>query len=152
MSYWTLGELQAFVGAPTVQALLDDDNAGVIDTAALLEIQQLSDGMVDGGLARVFPGPFPLTQTPAPVLVRQASLLWAKALLFERHPEYVRRYGEGPRKTAEAFLDRLIAAREYLTDALNMSTKPGNVGGLVTDSGPRMTINNADGSSNTGDF
>lgn len=92
-----------------------------------------------------------LCVSTTPELIRYASLLWGKALAYERHSEYVKRYGARARKEAETNLDRLVAARSYLTDALNL-TKPDNVGGVVYARGPRMTIDSVTGESNSGDF
>jgi hypothetical protein len=85
-----------------------------------------------------------------PEMVFMASLLWGKCLSYERHPEYTRTFGDRARKEARAYTDRLVAARAYLTDALSLGL-PGNVGGFVQASGPRMTLD-ANGQSSTGDF
>ena len=212
MPYWSLADLQALIGKQVCIEIFDDDRMGYANPALVAQVQALSDSMVDGGLIRVYPGPFPVVQQfptwqantayatgaeiiPAvpngyafraisngatsggvaptwttqygttvtdggltwvcisltPELIRMSSMLWGKALAFERHPEYVKTFGDGPRKAAEAFLDRLIAARSYLADALSM-TKPNNVGGVVYNRGPRMTLDNTDGTPNSGDF
>ena len=85
-----------------------------------------------------------------PQMILMASLLWGKCLSYERHPEYLKVYGSGPRKDARAYLDRLVAARAYLTDALNLGN-PGNVGGVVYSLGPRMILD-VNGQTNSGDF
>lgn len=211
MSYWNLSDLQNLISPQVVLEIYDDTRQGYPNPAQLAQVQALSDSMVDGALARVYPGPFPIVQnfnawvantayavgqmvvptvpngfafrvvglsgtsgavqptwptvlsqtvtdgtitwvciSLTPELVRMSSLLWAKYFSYEKHPEYFKRYGDLSRKNAQEYMDRLVAARQYLIDALNMS-KPDNVGAYVVDNGPRMTLD-ANGMTNTGDF
>lgn len=214
MSYWSLADLQAFIGTQVVRECYDDQRQGYPNPTLIAAHQALSDSMVDGKLIRVYPGPFPVVQNfpswapstsyaigakviplaspngfafqavkvagtsgptepawPAqltstvtdgsltwvcisltPELVKMASLLWGRVFAYERHPEYVKRYGGKPRDEATKFLDQLVAARSYLADALSMSA-PDNVGGVITNNGPRMTLDGgSNGVSGTGDF
>jgi hypothetical protein len=105
---------------------------------------QLSSSVTDNGLLWVC-----ISLTPE--LIRYASLLWGKALSYERHAEYNRIYGDKPRKEAEKFLNGLIEAKAYLEDALNFSI-PSNSGGLLYAHGARMTVDTRSGHSTTGDF
>jgi len=86
-----------------------------------------------------------------PELVRMASLLWGRALAYERSPEYTKRYGDRPRKLAEKKLQDLTEAKEYLADFIG-SPLPGNVGGLIYAHGARMTTDDGNGNELTGDF
>jgi hypothetical protein len=105
---------------------------------------------VDGALAREYSATFPL-QAP-PRLVIRASLLWGKVYAYERRPEYVKLYGKTAREDAQRTLENLVAARQYLTDALGISETPANVGGVITNNGPRIWIDGSDGTYNAGDF
>lgn len=92
-----------------------------------------------------------LCSSLTPQLIRHASLLWGRALSYERHPDYVRRYGDGPRKAAEAYLNRLIGATRYFTDLLS-GALPANIGGAAVDGAHRLYVTSPDGRSNAGDF
>lgn len=212
MSYWSQSDLEGMIGQQTVLNLYQDGGTGVVNPVYLAEVQSLSDGETDGGLARVWPGPYPVVQVfptwapstsypvgamvvptvqaglayravgspgttsgtqptwPAllgssvidggvtwiavsttPELIKRASLMFGRAYSYERHPDYVRRYGDGPRKAAEANLERLLEAKEYIEDALG-STTPTNVGGIVYAHGSRMTVDLRNGMPTTGDF
>lgn len=92
-----------------------------------------------------------LCVSTVPELIRHASLLFGKALAYQRSPEYTKRYGSKPMDEAEAYCQRLTQAESYLTDLIG-TPQPSNVGGLVYAHGPRMTVDSASGRSNTGDF
>jgi hypothetical protein len=79
------------------------------------------------------------------------ALLWARALSYERHPEYVRIYGDGPRKEAQAFGEDLALAKQLLSELEGLEG-PVNVGGALYADGPRMLTDSADGTKNGGDF
>lgn len=95
-----------------------------------------------------------LAISATPELVRMASLRYGRAIAFERHPDYVRRYGDRPRKEADAFMrDKVLTARAYFTDLLGPS-KPANTGGVYHGPG-RMIYTGHDpdtGASNGGDY
>ncbi len=211
MSYFSQSDLEGIIGKDAMLACFDDDGNGFINQTYFAECQSLSDADVDGGLARVYPGPFPVFQVipawtastsysvgqmviptaptgyafrcvglagesgavqptwPAqygvtvadgavtwlcvstvPELIRHASLLYGRAHAYERSPEYTRRYGSRPREQAEAYMQRLVQAEEYLSDYIG-SPQPANVGGYVYAQGPRMTVDQC-GQTTTGDF
>src|ERR1700722_15317500 len=191
MSYFAQTDLEGIIGKDALLACFDDDGNGFINQTYFAECQSLSDADVDGGLARVYPGPFPVFQVipawtaytsydvgqmviptipsgyafrcvgmagvssgaqPAwptqygltisdgtvtwlcvsttPELIRHASLLYGKAHAYDRSAEYPRRYGSSPRQEAEAYMQRLVQAEEYLSDFIG-SPQPANVGGHV---------------------
>ena len=86
-----------------------------------------------------------------PEKVRMASLLVGKALLFERHPDYVRRYGTKPREVADKYLRDIVSAKAYFENLLG-NLKPANVGGAVVDRGPRIYVDGPQGQKNSGDY
>ena len=147
--YITQADLEGFIGPTVVAAIFDDDNSGAVSQTALTEILTLACFRVDAKIARVYSGPFPLTTVPQ--MVKHAALLFAKALSYERSTEYVRQYGDAPMKAAKEFIEEVCEARAYLTDNAGQPV-PLNVGGIVTNSGPRVLVDSPDGTSNGGDF
>ena len=88
-------------------------------------------------------------------LVRGCSVDFAVCFAFERHPEYVRTYGEDPRTMARfqravARMERVQAAIQRLPD--QQSTKQQNVGGVYLDDSVRTTITSIDGCRNGNGF
>jgi len=154
MAYWSQQDLERLCGAATVLACCDDDNTGAPDQGVIAELQEFSDATVDGRMAAQNPtAKFPLT-TPPP-LVRKASLLLAKAMMYDRRPEYVRIYGTGPQAAADKFLDDMMEKPLYLEQANPdvIPPQPATVtGGVAVDGSVRMYIPNADGSTNAGDY
>jgi hypothetical protein len=92
-----------------------------------------------------------LCVSTVPELIRHASLLWGRALAYERSPEYTKRYGAAPRKAAQEYLQRLVGAKRYLTDLLG-GQLPSNVGGVAVDNAQRLYCDSADGTPNSGDY
>jgi hypothetical protein len=92
-----------------------------------------------------------LCASTVPELIRHASLLFGKALAYQRSPEYTKRYGSKPMEEAEAYCQRLTQAESYLTDLIG-TPQPSNVGGIVYAHGPRMTVDRCDGTGSCGDF
>lgn len=95
-----------------------------------------------------------LAISATPELVRMASLRYGRAICFERHPDYARRYADRPRKEADAFMrDKVLTARAYFTDMVGPS-KPANTGATYRGPG-RMIYSGHDpltGRSNGGDY
>lgn len=153
MAYWNQTQLEQLIGKATVLACFDDANGGIPDPGSLALVQEISDAKIDGALATEFPnGKFPIDSPPA--LVVHASLMYGRYLAYQRRPEYVKLYGEKPFEDAKSEIDRMVNAREYLTDALGSSIaiKPDNVGGVFIDRGNRIIVDSADGTSNAGDY
>jgi hypothetical protein len=153
VAYWNQTQLEQLIGQATVLACFDDFNKGAADPGSIALVQELSDAKIDGALATEYPdGKFPIDAPPA--LVVHASLMYGRYLAYQRRPEYVKMYGEQPFLDAKSEIDRMVNAREYLTDALGSSIaiKPDNVGGVFVDNGPRIIVDNPDGSRNSGDY
>ncbi len=149
-------DLEAALSPGTVLALYDDDNKGIVNATTIQAVLARASRMVDSYLARVYVGPFPVTQTPVPEVIKYAAVEFAVAFSFERHPEYVHTYGEQYRagtrfKRATDMMDRLCQGQQEIPD-WNLQPKPKNVGGLITSQGPRTIIDNPDGTTNGGDF
>lgn len=154
--YATQEDLEGALSQSTVQALFDDDNNGSADSKAILAVLNRASRMVDSYLARVYVGPFPVTQTPVPEVIKVVTLEYAIAYSFERHPEYVHTYGEHYRAKsrfdrAEAMAERLCNGMMEIPDWI-LQPKPRNVGGIIISSGPRTIIDSFDGEENGGDF
>ncbi len=154
--YATRADLESALSPTTVLTLFDDGNSGNVSQVALDGVLNRASRMVDSYLARVFKGPFPVTQTPVPSTITFAALEFAIAFSFERHPEYVHTYGETYRastrfKRATEMMDRICQAQQEIPDWV-LQPKQRNIGGIVIDDGPRTVVDNADGSTNLGDF
>lgn len=154
--YVTQEDLENALSPPTVTALFDDAGLGVPSVGALTGVLERASRRVDSYLARVYVGPFPVTQTPVPMVIKDAALEFAIAFSFERHPEYVHTYGETYRgasryKRACEMMDRLCQGQQEIPDWV-LQPKPRNVGGIITSAGPRTIINSPDGTNNGGDF
>jgi hypothetical protein len=149
--YFGQANLENLMGRATVLAIFDDDGNGTVNQAALREVAHLASAWLDGKLARVYAGPFPIVLNPLPENVVLGALMYGKHLAYQRRPEYAKIYGEGPKKAAEDFADQLCEAKELLADYLG-TLDPSNEGGLVLDNGPRMTVDGSDGTHNGGDF
>jgi hypothetical protein len=89
-------------------------------------------------------------------LLVDAELNYAIALAYDRHPEYVRAYGEEPKRKAawdqaELTMMRVQEAVLKFVDLPDME-EPRNVGGVVVDGGQRVFLKASDGTNNGGDF
>lgn len=155
--YITQADIELRLSPRTVLAIFDDDNDGVADADAVAAIIDDAEAHVDAALLGFIDMP---AINPADRLIKRAALNFAIAFSFERHPEYVRSFGEEPRihyKRAEDYLDKIQAARRRLPDNnSDLTVAAGgtvkNVGGIVTDSGPRTLVDDPDGTQNSGDF
>lgn len=113
-------------------ALCDDNDDGTADAAVVLDICVRASQRVDSFIAINYPGlPLPIAQTPVPGMVREAALEWAQVFCYQRHPEYVRQFGEMARampslKSAEQLCDNLVKALERIPD-LVAAPDPANV-------------------------
>lgn len=154
--YASENDLRNALSPATVIALFDDENAGTAEAGALKAVLDRASRWVDSYLARVYVGPFPVTQTPVPATIKLATLEFAIAFAFERHPEYVHTYGEQYRassrfKRGTEIMDRLCQGQQEIPD-WSLQPKPRNVGGIITSEGPRTIIDSVDGTYNGGDF
>ncbi len=150
MAYIARFDLEVLLSRATVLALYDD-GTGAVDERALSEILELASARLDGTIARNYRGALPVAQRPVPPLIRMGALLWARAMSYERHPEYVRLFGDAPREEAEDFGEKLAEAKVFLL-GLEGGAGPVNVGGLTLAEGPRMLTSGVGGENNGGDF
>lgn len=154
--YATQADLEGALSPTTVQMLFDDDGNGAINQKALIAVLERASREVDSYLARVYVGPFPVVQPKVPAAIRNATLEFAIAFSFERHPEYVHTYGEHYRSKSRH--DRAIAMMERICTGLQeipdwvLQPKARNIGGIIIDDGARTIIDSADGTYNGGDF
>lgn len=95
--------------------------------------------------------------TPAPDgvsdLLVDAALGFATALSFERHPDYVKSFGEEKRaerkKEAEATMRNIVTGLQRPPE---IATPPVNVGGVVYNNAPRITSGGTTPTPDMGDF
>lgn len=143
-------DLENALSAQTIAQLYADDNTGAINTAAIDAVIDRAESMVDSYLIGFYAYPL---QAPFDRLVKNAALLFAEAYSFQRHPEYVRTYGENPRtagkiREANELMRQIQSAVQKLPDQPAPETAPRNVGGIVVDTGPRLSIPSSDGTDN----
>lgn len=156
MPYITQADLEGALSPATVLALFNDGDLGVVSTTSLLSVLVRASTEVDSYLARVYKGPFPVTQVPVPAIIKNCTIEFAIAFSFERHPEYVQTYGEQYRgttryKRACEMAERLATGLQETPDWV-LSPKGQNVGGIIYANGPRTIIDSPNGTSNGGDF
>lgn len=138
----------------TLAALFNDTGDGVVNTDAVEAIIEDAEGEAEGFFGGQYPIPLP---EPNDRLLRKSVLDLAVAFSYDRAPEYVRTFAEQARDTglykrAVARLLRIKAALQILPDQSGGAAAPLNVGGVVTDNGPRMMIDSADGTANNSGF
>jgi len=149
-------DIEASLPPQTLVQLTDDDGDGVPDAAVIGAIIEDAEAEAEGFVIGQY------SKLPDGISSDRLFKLSVKeiviAFLFRRHPEYVRTYGEHDRsdsmyKRAIERLNRIQNAEQQLPDVVQEDGfRPKNVGGIVYDSGRRMFIDNADGTSNAGDF
>jgi hypothetical protein len=154
MAYITQAEFMFAISPAMVLAIFDDNSDGVIDAATVDSYIGRGSSMADAWIAPVYTGPFPITQTPVPAMIRELTLLYTLAYTYERHPEYSRIADRGVAdmlKRADEMGERLQSAVLRISDYA-AQPKPANVGGIVRDDAQRVIVTSANGTSNRGDF
>lgn len=153
MAYLTQTDLENRLGVPRVLALYDDDNTGTINQAAMDAVVQTASDLVDGTIARSYTGTFPMA-SPPPALAKEAAVLYAMALSFERKPEFALRledsYLTRLRTQADKLCERIATGLAKLVDAPPPVASSVVTGGVVQTSTTMFTV--VDGSSSFGDF
>lgn len=141
----------------TVVAIFDDAGAatGDVNEAAVRAVLVRAETQVYSYIARNYPAlTLPTTDDPAPESLRAIALEFAIVYSRDRKPEYWAKAQEGERqariKGAFEMAERYASARQIAFDTVQK--KPSNVGGIVYSAGPRTISDDADGSSNNGDF
>jgi phage gp36-like protein len=150
-------DLEDAISPHTVVELFDDNEDGGADTTPLDAVIARAEAQVNSYLARAYKGlTLPVTQSPASDMLKQAALMFAIPYAFQRHPEYVRKFGENPRdksmlQEAHAFMKSLCEGDQNLFD-VPAQTTPSIIGSDVTDNDAELTFMDTDGSRFIGDF
>jgi hypothetical protein len=145
-------DVENYLSPAIIREIFDDTNLGpgVFDASTspgvLLTID-LAEGQFESwnkGTRTV-----PLVTT-TDRLAKTCCLELFGAYAFERHAELVRSgQADARRKRVEAMLLRISEGLQQLPDE---KTKPGNIGGVVYSAGPRVVIDQIDGTTTRGDF
>ena len=148
--YISRPDLENALSAETVLRLYDDGTGNVDDDALSFQID-CAEAEVDSWLLSNYKEPLPIATDR---LVKRAAVLFLIHLSFDRHPEYVRTFGEDKRH--EGAYERATALMQRISDALqrlpDVPEPPANAGGVVYSQGPRTIIDSIDGTQNSGDF
>jgi hypothetical protein len=156
----TAALLRTALSPSTYIAIFDDDNGGdiaVVDASSqvALCIKRAHVRVVSrlGMLYNKIPDG---TDSEISDLLVDAELNYAVGISFDRHPEYVRTFGESDRRKAafdqaDGTMEMIQAAILAIVDAPPEPT-PRNVGGVITDGGQRVFLDSNDGCRNSGDF
>jgi phage gp36-like protein len=132
-AYVTQTDLQYRIGTQAVAALFSDGD-GNVDTDSLGAVLQAASDWVDSVLSVEYTGPFPLTQSPLPAMVKEAALLFAIAFSYDRKPEYARQLGDGGRPNYRKIADDLCnEIKKNIKRLVGYTAEPdpANVGGEV---------------------
>ncbi len=156
MSYWNQTDLENALSVETVFHLYNDGNVGTVSAIAIADVGTRSSAMAESWLAPVYGGPWPITQAPLPVLLKELAIQYGIIYSYQRDMDYVHSMGEklsldGLMKRADMLGERMQASILMMPD-YTAEPKARNVGGIVYDNGPRTMVDNLDGSSNAGDF
>lgn len=153
---FTQGDAEARWSRTTVQRLFDDDQDDVADAAIVLEFIKEASAEAYGWLEPTYTLAMPLDSSQrVPRLLKRLALLYFGAMAFDRHPEYVKKYGEDPRAKglhdkAEKLGLQLQSATKLLVEV--DAPRPGNVGGPLLDGGPSLLIDPSTGRYTGGDW
>lgn len=157
MGYITSTDLQSALSPATYLAIYDDSNTGTANATAVAFTLERAHAQVLSYLpafTSTAPGAIAAAFLP---LLRMAETDYAVAYSYERHPEYVRTFGEQPRaeryKRAEQLMVRISTGMQRPQGDTGgpLGASP-VVGGVVFEGGPRVMIQGPDGTSNGGDF
>ncbi len=146
--------LERALSPKTVLAIFDDAPAkGRVNQEALAEVIERAEAEVDSWLVGIYTQPI---AAPFDRLLKHAALDYAVAFSFERHPEYVRTFGEDQRaqrwKRANDRMMRIRDGLQRLPDQPRAATAPKNSGALIYDKSARVMIDNADGRENNNGY
>lgn len=156
----TAADLRNALSPSTYMALFDDDQTGSIVTVDASGPVQLvlrrahikCVTWLGANYEKIPDG----TDTHVSFLLVDAELNYAIGMAYDRHPEYVRAYGEDAKRKAawdqaELTMMRIQEAVLKFVDLPDME-EPRNVGGLVVDGGQRVFLTSSTGINNGGDF
>lgn len=154
-AYITASDLAAALGAQVYMQIFDDASTGDIPTVDASAQVELVIERAHSEVLSYVPAIYESLPTSIPTLLKSAELDYAVALSLERHPEYVRAYGEEAREKrwmrAEKKMGRIVQSIQQITDGAPAG-RPGNVGGVIRDTAPRVMVDGPDGTHNGGDF
>lgn len=167
MAYLVDADLRSRFGLETYIALFDQDGTYDRDTGVPTALMTTAvNAVIAGATARVnawLPNsyigklPFGGADNPVPEIIKEAALLYAKALAYEQNPDHLNAVKAVPGMTLKDMLKTADEMAERVQDSvLRMydaaAPTPANVGGVVYSQGPRLVIDNPDGTPNGGDF
>ena len=157
-------ELRVRLKPTTYLALFDDDNIGsesgtyatVDASAGVKSVLNGAHALMVSWLGDVYTKIPDGTDSAVPGLLWETEMLYAISSSYDRSPEYVRRYGEtdkakGYSARADKIMEGVVESLRRIVDC-PPETKPINAGGIIYSSGNRVFCDNADGTSNSGDF
>jgi hypothetical protein len=133
VAYITVAELQASMSPTSFATIFDDDNDSVTEDATVDAAIERASALVDAWISPVYAGPFPITQTPVPAMIRELTIQYALAFAYQRRPDYTRTLESGDANERERW-DRADAMGERLQKAILRIVElpnPANVGSTV---------------------
>ena len=155
----SMQDLVDAINPTTFLAIFDDGNTGILatamaSTAAVLTLRRAHAKVISYLVPIYAPGVIPaiLPDQVSDLLV-DAALGFATALAYERHPDYVRSFGE--EKRAERKLEADKTMRNIVSGLqrpAEIATPPVNAGGVTYNIEPRLTGNETGIAPNLGDF
>lgn len=156
----TAEQLRLSLTTPTYMALFDEEQTGSVPTvdasATVALVRRRAHIRCVSWLGLNYKRIPLVTDTEVPDLLVDAELNYAVGISLDMHPEYVRAYGEEPRRKgafdqAELCMQRVQEAVLQFVDAPSAG-EPENVGGVVVDSGQRVFLGSTNGALNSGDY
>ncbi len=147
-------DIEDAINRATLLACFDDGN-GNFEASALASIIKQAEVEVMSWLGDYGPPPFSaqtLAALGADYFLRSAALEYAKYFVFDRHPEYLRTSATAQQdrlKKCEERMERILDARQRPAQTTQPTTA---VGGATVDNGARIYVDNADGTTNSGDY
>ena len=136
MAYITQAELSYALSATSYNAIFDQDNDGIADGPVVDAVIARASGTVDAWISAVYSGPYPITQSPVPAMIRELTIAYALAIAYERRPDVTRTLqgsadNDAARyKRADDMGQRLQTAVLRIPD-LTSQPKPANVTGSI---------------------
>lgn len=153
--YVEQADLERALSKSTVGYIYTDPGASVVNVQAIALNIERAEGEVDSWLLPEVDVHNPLFNVRDRV-VRGCALDYLICFSYERHPEYVRTFGEDPKTMsrwvrANERMERIQVATMRLPDQ-PAATKPANVGGRFYDDSVRTCSTSIDGRRNGDGF
>lgn len=152
--------LRNTVSPEVYMAVFDDMNTGdpglVDQSAAVQEVIDDASVMVVSRLPAIYGQVPDGVDTSIPILLKTAIRMYLRYFTFIRRPEYTRVTGReetGMLEAADSIMAKIQSGIMQIPPRDNPpQASPGNIGGIVYESGPRLMTESLDGTSNSGDF